>query len=72
LPCKKEIEPFIYALDVFVPALDLGQEGRCSVTTEPEGQVWRGAFTAYSILGWIVTSLTILTISGILRRQAEG
>jgi len=72
LPCDDQIEPLIYALDVFVPALDLRQENRCTITTKPQAIVWRALMALYSILGWIVTSLTLLTISGILRRQVEG
>jgi hypothetical protein len=72
LPCGGAVEPSIYALDAFIPALDLKHERRCSVSEAPEAVGWRFAFAAYSILGWIITSLTILTLSGILRRRAEG
>lgn len=72
LDCGAQIEPIVYALDVFVPALDLRQESKCAVTTRADAWPWRAALASYSMLGWIVSSLTILTISGILRRQAEG
>lgn len=72
LPCNDEIEPLIYALDVFVPALDLRQESRCTVTTHASAGLWRALLVIYSVLGWIVTSLTLLTITGILRRHAEA
>jgi hypothetical protein len=72
LQCGDAVEPSIYALDAFIPALDLKHERRCSVSGTPEAVGWRFAFAAYSILGWIITSLTVLTLSGILRRRAEG
>lgn len=70
--CGNQIEPLLYALDVFVPALDLQQESRCAVSTRDEARWWRMAKALYSVLGWIVVSLTILTVSGVLRRQAEA
>jgi hypothetical protein len=72
LACGKLIEPLLYATDVFIPALDLQQENRCMISTKREALSWRVARVLYSLLGWIVVSLAILTVSGILRRQAEG
>ena len=70
LPCGDAINPFLYAVDEFIPVLDLRQESRCSVASTAPG--WQFASLAYAILGWIVTSLTILTLTGILRRYEEG
>jgi hypothetical protein len=72
IPCGRAIVPFIYATDVFIPLLDLRQEGACSVTSEPRGAWWRWAKMLYAILGWVVTSLLILTITGTLRRKGDG
>jgi hypothetical protein len=72
MACGDQVEPLLYALDAFVPALDLGQQAKCIVSAHPAALAWRLGFAAYSILGWIITSLTILTLSGILRRQTEG
>jgi hypothetical protein len=72
LACGNLIEPLLYATDVFIPALDLQQETRCMISTKDSAKMWRIARVLYSLLGWIVVSLTILTISGILRRQAEA
>jgi hypothetical protein len=72
LPCRRQIEPLLYALDVFIPALDINQETRCTISTRPSALWWRVGRAVYAILGWIVVSLTILTCSGILRRQAEA
>lgn len=72
LPCGSQIEPFLYAVDMFVPFLNLDQRNRCSVSTDDSMRVWRFIFRGYVILGYLVTSLTILTISGFLRRHAES
>ncbi len=70
--CGDQIEPLLYAIDLFVPGVELQQREKCEVTTARAALGWRIASAAYTILGFIVTSLTFLTISGILRRQAEG
>jgi hypothetical protein len=69
--CGTQIDPLLYAIDAFVPALDLGQEQRCQVSSEEKARVWRIINTLYVVLGWIVTALTILTVSGILRKQSD-
>ena len=71
-PCGHEIEPYLYALDVFTPALEIHQERRCSITVKPEGRLWRFGRAIYAILGWIVTALAVLTVSGVMRRQLES
>lgn len=72
LECGTTIQPSLYAIDVFIPAIDLRQESQCEISTEPRAAAWRWAKAIYSLLGWIITSLTILTVSGILRRQVEN
>jgi hypothetical protein len=71
-PCGTAIEPALYALDVFVPLLDLRQEARCAVSSKPEAAPWRWAMSIYAILGWILTSVLILTLSGIRYAKREG
>lgn len=98
MECGKTIDPFIYALDVFISLVDLRQEILCNLrsaepfiekeknaewslllkqttwderrdylldevlnTNHPQMWVWLAA--AYTILGWVVISLTILTIA---------
>ncbi|MFC7694279.1 hypothetical protein ACFQY5_36820 [Paeniroseomonas aquatica] len=69
IPCGDSIQPFLYAADVFIPLLDLRQEIRCSPR---DGAVlWHWAKALYATLGWIVTSLTILTVTGVLRERLE-
>jgi hypothetical protein len=71
LRCGDAIDPFLYALETFVPALELHQGSKCEISARPDAAPWRWAKALYAILGWIVTSLTVLTITGVLRRQAE-
>ncbi len=98
MECGEAIDPFIYALDVFISLVDLRQEILCNLrsadptkleeksaewselliqttwderrdylldkvlnTNHPQMWVWLAA--AYTILGWVVISLTILTIA---------
>jgi hypothetical protein len=72
---------------LFVPLVDLNQEKQCiaeSVVDRPPLNVFGvplpvfdtwflRSFTAiYALLGAVVTSLTILTFSGVLRRDLRG
>jgi hypothetical protein len=54
---------------VFVPLLDVRQE--CAFTIERTAYFVRALKTLYAALGWVVVSLTLLTISGVLRRYLE-
>jgi hypothetical protein len=69
VPCGKGILPALYALDVFVPALNLHQQDACSII--PEAPWWRVGQASYAVLGWTVVPLALLTFSGILRRYWE-
>jgi hypothetical protein len=69
VPCGNRVVSLLYAMDVFLPVLNLHQEENCSI--RPEATGWRVAQAFYAVLGWIVTPLTILTFSGILRRHLE-
>jgi len=69
--CGDQIEPALYALDVFVPLLDLREESKCAVSSEDSAWAWRFAKSAYAILGWIVTSALIVALSGVVRRLFE-
>lgn len=65
-----DIDKALYAFDVFIPLLDIRQE--CAFTIARENDWLRAARAAYAVLGWIIVSLTILTFSGVLRRDLEG
>jgi hypothetical protein len=69
VPCGDRIRPVLYALDVFVPVLDLRQQSACSISRDKV--VWRYAQAAYAVLGWFLTPLTLLTFSGILKKHLE-
>ena len=69
LPCGGEIQPLLYAADVFVPLLDLRQETQCRVGNAHV--IWDFGKSLYAILGWIVTSITVLSVTGVLRMRAQ-
>jgi hypothetical protein len=69
VPCGDEIDSLIYALDVFLPLVDLRQEARCAPSSDAWAAPWVWAKALYALLGWIVTSLAILTVSGIMKRR---
>ena len=73
--CNLGVSSWQYAMDVFIPVLDLDQESRCSIREENEAvgsyNFWRWLKILYEMLGWVVTSLTILTITGVMRRDME-
>jgi hypothetical protein len=71
IACGDQIEPLWYALDVFVPLLDLRQEEKCSMSSRGGAWAWRAFKPIYAILGAVVTSLMLLTVSGVLRRRVE-
>jgi len=76
-PCNLNVSSLLYALDVFIPLIDLDQESRCTVRDanptagHDDYFWWRFAKAVYELLGWVVTSLVILTITGVLRRDLE-
>jgi hypothetical protein len=75
-PCNLDVSSLLYAADVFIPVLDLDQENRCSIRHDDAKSGhnytgWRIAKALYELLGWIVTSLVILVLSGVLRRDLE-
>jgi len=61
----------LYATDVFIPLIDLRQESRCSPSTEARASWLRYGKALYAVLGWVVTSMTILCVTGVLRRRSE-
>lgn len=69
-PCGDQINVPLYAVDTFVPLIDLKQEMRCR--PDPKYWYWQMAKSVYTALGWIVTSMLILAVSGLIRRRSEG
>jgi hypothetical protein len=93
-PCTLDVNSLLYAIDVFIPVLDLDQERRCSIRhseithtritviehghrierlKEERHTYWIPRFVKafYKMVGWLVTSLLILILSGVLRRDVE-
>lgn len=71
--CGDQVESAIYALDAMLPLIDLHQEEKCTITSA-DGWVpllWRVFKMVYTLIGAYVTSMLILTVSGVLRRGIE-
>lgn len=71
--CGDQVEPSLYALDIMLPLVDLHQESKC-VISSADGWgplAWRLFRAAYALVGAYMTSMLILTLSGVLRRSIE-
>lgn len=66
-----DIEPVFYAMDMMVPVMALHQEDKCWVDTRPNAEPWRVFWAMFSFLGKLVTSLALLTYSGVLRPRED-
>ncbi len=64
------IDRAVYAADVFVPLIEFRQE--CAFVIDERAWFLRLLKTLYAALGWLVVSLTLLTFSGILRRDMQA
>lgn len=76
IPCGDQIRPLVYAADVFIPLVDLREESKCDVDAAAEfnPRAWvvtacRFFKAAYALLGWVVTTLSLLTFSGVMRHR---
>jgi len=69
---KHDILPLFYAMDMMLPVIALRQEDRCSVDTRPHTEIWHVLWAIYSVLGKIVTSLALLTYSGVLKQKEDA
>ena len=68
--CPALVTP-LYALDLIVPLLDLGQESSCRLETPGgiAGGSVQAARALYQILGAVMTAILITTLTGVLRRD---
>lgn len=58
------------ALDMALPLIDLHQDERCEVDDQaPARGAWAWVLLVYSVFGWVVTSLGIVTFSGLGRKE---
>lgn len=78
VPCGEEAHSVLMAVDLFIPLIDLGQEDLCVIRSDErpfdwrdELWPWRLARSVYEILGWLVISMTIVTLTGVIRRDVE-
>jgi hypothetical protein len=71
-PCGAQIDPVYYAIDLFIPLIDLKQEARCLITSAPKAWNWRLLFSAYSLVGWGLVSWLLFTITSIIVSSSTG
>ena len=72
-PCgEDDIQPMFYAMDMMVPVMALHQLDKCWVDTRPGTAGWRLFWSVFSFLGKLVTSLALLTYSGVLKPKEEA
>ncbi|MEO1044579.1 MAG: ABC transporter permease [Pseudomonadota bacterium] len=76
-PCNLGVNSLLYAADVFIPLLDLDQRKRCRIrdvedSDQPDPYLhWRFFKALYELMGWVITSLLILTFSGVMQRDLQ-
>lgn len=62
--------PLGFALDAFLPLVDLGIDKQCEVsTTRPGWWAAEGLRVTYAILGWLFVPMVALTYAGVLRKD---
>lgn len=65
----EEFSPFLFALDTYLPVMDLGQEKAWAVTTvTTPGTIGRALWVGLQAAGWIVTSLGIAAVAGLVQK----
>lgn len=76
IPCGRSIRLPVYAADVFIPLVDLREEGKCdidkasgSTASQWEITAYRLLKAIYAVVGWVVTTLALLTFSGVMRHR---
>jgi len=72
LPACSTGDSIVYSMEVFIPELKFSDPRQCDLANDASGERWRPLRALYVCFGWIVSSITLLTIPGILRRRAEG
>jgi len=67
--CPALVTP-LYALDLIIPVLDLGQESACRLETHGViGGLVQTGRVLYQLFGAILTAITITTLTGVLRKD---
>jgi hypothetical protein len=71
-PCgATDIQPLFYAMDMMVPVMALHQIDKCWVDSRADATAWQVLWAVYSFLGKLVTSLALLTYSGVLKPKED-
>lgn len=62
-------KPFIYAVDIVVPLIDLAQDEAWSVSTERSevGRIWHDFEWLLRLAGWIIAALLGASVTGLIR-----
>jgi len=79
IPCGGSVDPTLYAIDLMIPLHDFGQAKVCTLKSASNvlsGAVkldeismwWIGKYL-YTILGWLIVSLVLLTFTGTLKAR---
>lgn len=69
---EQDIQPMFYAMDMMVPVMALHQLDKCWVDARPDTAGWQLFWSVFSFLGKLVTSLALLTYSGVLKPTEEA
>jgi hypothetical protein len=75
IPCGNHINELVYPLDVMLPLIDLREESRCRLSIEGGWfriVDWTLLKSAYAVVGWIMLTGLIVTLSGVVRRRVEA
>jgi len=79
LACGGKVNQLLYAIETFTPLLNLRQDTRCEIRSPHTkdkvplfARVLEFGKFVYELLGYVVTSLAVLTFSGIARRWDQG
>jgi hypothetical protein len=68
---RHDILAQFYAIDMMLPIVQLHQEDKCELTHTAETKWWRIGAAVFSILGKLITSLALLTYTGVLKPREE-
>jgi hypothetical protein len=69
-PCGDRIIPLFYSIDLMLPVIPLHQETKCDISTNPQFVGWQIMKFVFSIFGKIVTTLALITFSGVLKPRS--
>ena len=67
-------DSMVYAIDMILPFIQLHEENKCEIRADAgmRSWFWRVLRDVYVLIGWVVSSAALLTMSGILRKSDES